>query len=142
HRVADRTLLVDEELATRRGIAGPIEVAERVEEADEIARFLARELGTRDPELLHALGHAGQMVPQGRRGVVEGMRPRALGEVGTDLGPDSVDRVALLATLGRKHPRAGHRILARAEHRLGPRPVAQEPAKGGPHGPPPEAGPL
>src|SRR5215467_8982403 len=123
HRVAHRALLVDEELAARGSIPGPVEVAERVEEADEIARLLARELGTSDPELLHALGHAGQMVPEGRRHVVEGMRARALGEIGTDLTPDAVDRVALLTTLGREHARSRHRVLAWAEHGLRPRAI-------------------
>src|SRR5215831_19249873 len=121
--MAYRALLVDEELATRRGIAGPIEVAQGVEEPDEIARLLARELGTRDTELLHALGHAREMVPEGRRHVVEGMRARALGEIGSDLASDAVDRVTLLATLGGEHARARHRILARAEHGLRPRAV-------------------
>src|SRR5215510_9722197 len=121
--MAYRALLVDEELATRRGIAGPVEVAQGVEEPDEIARLLARELGTRDTELLHALGHAGEMVPEGRRHVVEGMRARALGEIRADLASDAIDRVALLATFGGEHTRARHRILALAERRLGPRDV-------------------
>src|SRR5262245_13762022 len=121
--MAPRAFLVDEELATRGGIAGPVEVAEGVEEADEIARLLARELRTRDAELLHALGHAGEMVPEGRRHVVEGMRARALGEIGADLASDTVDRVTLLAALGGEHARARHRILARAERRLGPHDV-------------------
>src|SRR5262249_33632019 len=118
--MAPRAFLVDEELAARRGIAGPVEVAEGVEEADEIARLLARELETRDPELLYPLGHAGQMVPESRRHVVEGMRARALGEIGTDLAPDAVDRVPLLTTFGREHARSRHRVLAWAEHRLRP----------------------
>src|SRR5262249_40564656 len=90
-RVAYRALLVDEELAPLGGIPGPVEIPERIEEADEIARLLARELGARDSELLHALGHAGQMVPEGRRHVVEGMRARALAEIRTDLASDAVD---------------------------------------------------
>src|SRR5499427_1963088 len=121
--MAHRALLVDEELATRRGIAGAIEVAQGVEEPDEIASLLARELGTCDAELLHAFGHAGEMVPEGARHVVEGMRARTLGEIGADLASDAVDRVALLAALGSEHTRARHRILARAERRLGPRDV-------------------
>src|SRR5262245_21161668 len=48
------------------------------------------------------------------------MWARALGEIGTDLASDAVDRVALLAALGREHPRARHRILARTEHGLRP----------------------
>ena len=44
-------------------------------------------------------------------------------EIGADLASDAVDRVALLATLGGEHARARHRILARAERRLGPRDV-------------------
>src|SRR5215467_13209999 len=122
-RVAYRALLVDEELAPLGGIPGPVEIPERIEEADEIARLLARELGARDSELLHALGHAGQMVPEGRRHVVEGMRARALAEIRTDLASDAVDRVALLTTLGCEHARARHRILARAERGLRPRAV-------------------
>src|SRR5215472_4302264 len=123
HRVAYRALLVDEELAPLGGIPGPVEIPERIEEADEIARLLARELGARDSELLHALGHAGQMVPEGRRHVVEGMRARALAEIRTDLASDAVDRVALLTTLGCEHARARHRILARAERGLRPRAI-------------------
>src|SRR5215467_6831918 len=121
--MAHRALLVDEELATRRGIAGPIEVAQGVEEPDQIARLLAREIGTRDAELFHTLGHAGEMVPEGGRHVVEGMRARALGEIGADLASDAIDRVTLLAALGGEHARARHRILARAEHGLRPRAV-------------------
>src|SRR5262245_42415636 len=128
--MAYRALLVDEELTTRRGIAGPIEVAQGVEEPDEIACLLARELGTRDTELLHTLGHAREMVPEGRRHVVEGMRAGALGEIGADLASDTVDRVALLAALGGEHARARHRILARAERRLGPRDVTGDQRQG------------
>src|ERR1700730_6117182 len=48
------------------------------------------------------------------------MRPRALRDIGADLTADPVDRVARLAALGREDARAGYRVLARAEHGLGP----------------------
>ena len=121
--MADDALLLREELAARGRVARRVEVVEGVEEADQVARLLRGELRARDPELLHPVRHARQVVPHLGGDVVEGARLESPREVGADLAADSVDRVALDTALGAEDPRAGQRVLARAEHGLGPRRV-------------------
>jgi hypothetical protein len=100
--VAHHALLVGENLPPRRRVAGRIEVVEGVEKADEIAGLFCGELGARDAQLLHALRHPREVIPHGRGHVEEGMRPRALREIRTDLAAHAIDRVTLLAALGRE----------------------------------------
>src|SRR6185503_14272588 len=85
HLVADDAFLGDEQLASVLAIAGRVEVAEGIEEGDEITRLLGFETGPVDAELLHPLGHPGQVIPHRRGEIEERVRTRDAREVGTDL---------------------------------------------------------
>jgi len=119
--VADDAFLLGEEPAALRSVAGRIEVVEGVEEAHEIARFARRELGPCDAELLHARRHARQVIPHHGGDIVERTRLDTPGEIGSDLGAHTVDRVTLGAALGAEDSRTRQRVLAGTEGGLGRR---------------------
>src|SRR5262245_7446983 len=120
HLMTDNTALRCEELAPGLSVARRIEVVERVEEPDEIARFAGVECRANDTGLLHALCHPRQVVPHRCGQVEKRAMSRAAPQVGAN-APSRSTRGMAGGTLGREDARSGQWILGWAEKRLGRR---------------------
>ena len=117
--MADDASSLREQPPARPRVARRIKVIEREEEGDQIPGLLGVELRPGDAELRHPRGHARGVVPQSGGEIVERPRPGDASEIRADLPADSVDRMAFDAALRAEDPRAGERILRRAEQGLG-----------------------
>ncbi len=108
--------LREEAFASLR-VACSVEVAQRVNVCEKIARFALTQVGSLDSQAGHAATHVREVIPQGCGEILKGAGGAGRPKVGSEGFVATVDRVTTHAALFPEHLGASHGVLGGGRHR-------------------------